>query len=110
MFFIKKEDNKFTEFELLNNPKLIKKVKKMNNDELLEFIETSLAENELIKIKEIINNINKDKIRLIHDYLKSISVLTKKTEFYIFSSKLNSEVYNNSNMCSREINRNTDWI
>lgn len=109
MFFIKKENNEFTEYELIANPKIIKKIKKMDEDELLMFVESSIMKNEIIKIKEILKNESEARVKLIYNHLKSATILTKRNEQFLFSSKFNSTNYNENNIYFKEINKNTDW-
>jgi hypothetical protein len=109
MFFIKKENNEFTEYELIANPKIIKKIKKMDEDELLIFIDSSILKNEIIKIKEILNNESQSRVDLIYNHLKSSTILTKRNEQFLFLSKFNSTTYNDNNNYFKEINKNTDW-
>jgi hypothetical protein len=109
MFFIKKENNEFTEHELIANPKIIKKIKKMDEDELLIFIDGAIIKNEIIKIKEILNNESESRVNLIYNHLKSSTILTKRNEQFLFLSNFNSTIYNDNNNYFKEINKNTDW-
>lgn len=109
MFFIEKKNNDFSEFELIANPKIIKKIKKMDDDELLRFIENSILKNEVVKIKEILNNISSTRKNMIQNFLKTSTILTKRNNLFLFSDNISFELYSRSNSYAKEINKNTDW-
>lgn len=110
MFFTNNNNKKnFTEDELLNNPKIIKKVKKLSNSELISIIEESINKKEWIKINAILQNISEESRKIVSKEVKENSIMDYKIHKLLFKKKQAQLESQYADIIFREIDKNTDW-
>lgn len=111
MFFFGEKNKKelFKEKDLFKNTKLINKIKKLSNLEIIEFIEESIEKKEWIKINFIMQKLNNEQKKIISEEIKKNQVLNSKIYMLLFQKEKINENTLNSELINKEINKNTDW-
>jgi hypothetical protein len=111
MFFLNKDNNKkkFTESDLLNNPKIIKKIKSLSDLELVAIIEESIAKKEWIKINTILQSISTESRLMITREIRKNTIIDHKINTLIFKNTNSKTPPEYTDGVFREIDKNTDW-